>query len=120
MTEHHAFELSGETNMHPGSRRPNTASPSPVSSHNEWDPLEEVIVGRLEGATIPSNHITATFNLPRAGAKLYGLAAGWRYPAWMKRLAQRELDGFIELLRLEGVKVRRPDIVDFSRPYSTP
>src|ERR1700737_1761410 len=27
---------------------------SPVNSHNEWDPLEEVIVGRLEGATIPS------------------------------------------------------------------
>src|SRR4051794_32224088 len=26
---------------------------SPVSSHNEWDPLEEVIVGRLEGATTP-------------------------------------------------------------------
>ena len=27
---------------------------SPVSSYNEWDPLEEVIVGRLEGAIIPS------------------------------------------------------------------
>lgn len=27
---------------------------SPVSSHNEWDPLEEVIVGRVEGATIPN------------------------------------------------------------------
>jgi glycine amidinotransferase len=38
----------------------------------------------------------------------------------MKRLAQRELDGFIELLRLKGVKVRQPDIVDFSRSYSTP
>jgi hypothetical protein len=23
---------------------------SPVNSHKEWDPLEEVIVGRLEGA----------------------------------------------------------------------
>ena len=27
---------------------------SPVMAWNEWDPLEEVIVGRLEGATIPS------------------------------------------------------------------
>ncbi|MFD5232519.1 amidinotransferase, partial [Streptomyces qaidamensis] len=27
---------------------------SPVRSHTEWDPLEEIIVGRLEGATIPS------------------------------------------------------------------
>jgi glycine amidinotransferase len=105
--------------MHPDSRS-DTVSPSPVYSHNEWDPLEEVIVGRLEGATIPSNHITVTFSLPRAGAKLYGLAGGWRYPTWMKRLAQRDLDGFIELLRLEGVKVRRPDTVDLSRSYSTP
>ena len=25
---------------------------SPVCSHNEWDPLEEVIVGRVEGELI--------------------------------------------------------------------
>jgi hypothetical protein len=29
-----------------------------VNSHNEFDPLEEVIVGRLEGATIPEWHVT--------------------------------------------------------------
>ena len=26
---------------------------SPVCSHNEWDPLEEIIVGRAEGACFP-------------------------------------------------------------------
>ena len=26
---------------------------SPICSHNEWDPLEEVIVGRAENATVP-------------------------------------------------------------------
>jgi len=41
---------------------------SPVMAWNEWDPLEEVIVGRLDGATIPSNHVTVTFNLPPVGA----------------------------------------------------
>ena len=40
-------------------------APCPVSSHNEWDPLEEVIVGRLEGATIPSDHIAVNFNVPK-------------------------------------------------------
>jgi hypothetical protein len=25
----------------------------PVNSWNEWDPLEEVIVGRLDGAVVP-------------------------------------------------------------------
>lgn len=38
-----------ETKVVPGGNQK-----SPVSSHNEWDPLEEVIVGRVEGATIPS------------------------------------------------------------------
>ena len=92
----------------------------PVNSHTEWDPLEEVIVGRLEHATIPSNHITVTYNLPPSVMGLYRLAAGWRYPAWMRKLAQTELDGFIALLEGEGVTVRRPDIVDFSRKYRTP
>ena len=35
-----------------------------MSSHNEWDPLEEVIVGRLDGATIPSGHPVVTCNIP--------------------------------------------------------
>ncbi len=92
---------------------------SPVMSYTEWDPLEEAIVGRLEGATIPSNHMTVTFNLPRATAKIYRFVAGRKYPKWMVRLAQAELDGFIALLEGEGVRVRRPAPIDFSRPYRT-
>jgi len=33
---------------------------SPVNSHNEWDPLEEIMVGRLEGSVIPSSHPVVT------------------------------------------------------------
>ena len=32
----------------------------PVNSFNEWDPLEEVIVGRLEGAVLPGYHVSVT------------------------------------------------------------
>ena len=92
----------------------------PVNSYNEWDPLEEVIVGRLEGATIPSGHISVLSNLPPLAAKVFRLAGGFRYPNWMVRLAQRELDQFIHILEGEGIKVRRPDIVDFVRPYRLP
>ena len=92
----------------------------PVNSYTEWDPLEEVIVGRLEGATFPSNHVTVTSNLPPLTAKVYRRAAGFRYPKWMVRLAQRELDEFIHLLESEGIRVRRPDVVDFARQYHSP
>ena len=92
----------------------------PINSYNEWDPLEEVIVGRLEGATIPSGHISVISNLPPLAAKVFRLAGGFRYPNSMVRLAQRELDQFIHILEGEGIKVRRPDIVDFVRPYRSP
>jgi glycine amidinotransferase len=93
---------------------------TPVNSYTEWDPLEEVIVGRLEGATFPPDHITVTSNLPQFTAKAYRLAAGFRYPKWMVRLAQRELDEFIHLLESEGIRVRRPDVHDFARHYRSP
>jgi glycine amidinotransferase len=110
----------GFERLHPDRHRPEIAFRGPVCSYNEWDPLEEVIVGRVDGATIPASHIAVTFNLPQVGRKLYALVGGWRYPSWMRRLAQRELDGFIELLESEGVKVRQPDVVDFSHSYATP
>src|SRR3984893_14139985 len=67
---------------------------SPVSSHNEWDPLEEIIVGRLEGSVIPSNHPVVTCNIPGMAARAQSLFAGFHYPKIMVEPAQRELDGF--------------------------
>ena len=93
---------------------------SPVCSYNEWDPLEEVVVGRLEGATIPSNHLAVTFNMPQRVKKIVKLLSGRRYPEFLVRAAQRELDEFIHILEAEGVTVRRPAVTDFSVRYKTP
>lgn len=118
MEAHQAVSFEGQAALKP------QAEPDyveiPVRSYNEWDPLEEVIVGRLEGATIPSVHISVTSNLPAFSAKVLQLAGGFRYPNWMVRLAQRELDQFVHVLESEGIKVRRPDIVDSGRPYCSP
>src|SRR3982750_4137509 len=94
---------------------------SPVMAWNEWDPLEEVIVGRLEGATIPSNHPAVTCNIPGLAAKkAHALVAGMRFPKIMTEPAQRELDGFVRLLQSFGIKVRRPDPVNWKRRFGTP
>ena len=37
---------------------------SPVRSYNEWDPLEEIIVGIVDGASFPSWHIALQASLP--------------------------------------------------------
>src|SRR3977135_2807005 len=93
---------------------------SPVNSHNEWDPLEEVIVGRLEGATIPSSHPVVTCNVPGMAAWAQSLVAGYRYPKLMIEPAQRELDGFIALLQSLGIVVTRPEPVDHKNRFSSP
>jgi glycine amidinotransferase len=97
-----------------------TWSACPVNSWNEWDPLEEVIVGRLEGAVVPPFHVSVTFNRQRSTSWLHRLLAGRRYPRWMIRRAQTELDNFVCLLEAEGVRVRRPERIDQRRRVRTP
>ncbi|MEU4173604.1 amidinotransferase [Streptomyces sp. NPDC026589] len=93
---------------------------SPVASHNEWDPLEEVVVGRLDGATTPSRHSVVSCNVPPWAARFQRLCAGRRYPQALIGPAQRELDQFVKLLRSLGITVTRPDPVDHRRRFSTP
>ncbi|MEV7060787.1 amidinotransferase [Streptomyces microflavus] len=93
---------------------------SPVSSHNEWDPLEEVLVGRLDWATTPSRHPIVSCNVPRWAARMQQLAAGFRYPQAIIDPAQQELDRFIALLQSLDITVTRPDAVDHRAEFSTP
>lgn len=97
-----------------------TLLPCPVNSYDEWGKLEEVIVGRLEGAIIPPYHVTVTYNIPPNTARLYRLFAGRRYPQFLLKKAQKELDEFIHILEAEGVKVRRPNILAGTRTFKTP
>jgi glycine amidinotransferase len=76
-----------------------------VSSWNEWDPLQEVVVGIADGSAVPPLH-------PAEEAKVFHLPntknnVGMRDPEKIKR-ANAQLDGFAEILRDHGVEVRRP------------
>ena len=78
------------------------------------------MVGRLEGARIPSRHLTVTFNVPQRLMRIYKLIAGLPYPKFVVRPAQRELDEFIHILEAGAVTGRRPAVTDFSVTYKTP
>ncbi|MEW6279642.1 MAG: amidinotransferase [Candidatus Eremiobacterota bacterium] len=92
----------------------------PVMAYNEWDPLEEVIVGRLDDAVIPSSHIGVGISVPRSVAWIFKLVSGMKYPQFMIRPAQRELDRFIRLLEDEGIKVRQPEPLNGRALLRTP
>ena len=68
---------------------------SPVRAFNEWDPLEEVIVGRLDGAVMPERHVAVSRTVAPALSQILRITGGRRYPWFLVAPAQRELDGFI-------------------------
>jgi len=95
-----------------------------VNSYNEWDPLEEVIVGVLDGsaylpweialkAVKPTEHV-------RAARIFHTHQGGQALTPESYALAQQQLDTFVHILEAEGVKVVRPEPFDHSRPFGTP
>lgn len=96
----------------------NDKAPAPVvQSFNEWDPLEEVIVGTVLGATYPE-----------CGPVL--AAAGepewlWYYQGVLVeeesvQAAHEQVEELVRVLQGEGVTVRRPDPFPHNVGYSTP
>ena len=90
-----------------------------VSSYNEWAPLEEVIVGVLDGASIPPWHVQLQATMPTKHWGFFQTCGGRPFPEELIAVGKRDLEEFVHLLEAEGVKVRRPQVVDFSRPYRT-
>lgn len=51
-----------------------------VNSHTEWDPLEEVIVGRVDDATIPEWHVSGKAVWPAKHWGMFKNQAGESFP----------------------------------------
>lgn len=106
---------------YPAARDPG-AEPSrpPVCSFNEWDPLEEVIVGIIDGATVPQWHVALESTMPREQWAFFQQNQGKPFPSAQIEAARRDLEELVHILEAEGVRVRRPEPLDFSRPLMTP
>ena len=90
-----------------------------VDVHNEWDPLEEVIIGTAHGA-----------RTPRSDWGLYALEysdlgspeeiPSGLYPSRVIEETEAELERLCEQLTQLGVRVRRPEPRDLSASIATP
>lgn len=74
-----------------------------VNSYNEWDPLEEVIVGSLDNAVFPPNHLSVNATIPQSLSKILMLFGSRRYPKFLIEEASKDLEHFIHILESEGV-----------------
>jgi glycine amidinotransferase len=98
-----------------------TSSTPVVNAHNEWDPLEEVIVGIVDGAMIPPWDTVMRATLHREQLwPFFKQHGGTPWPQELLDAAQKDVGEFVHILESEGVTVRRPTPVDFSKSYSTP
>lgn len=91
-----------------------------VSVYTEWDPLEEVIVGVIDGATVPEWDMILEATMPTKHKAFYQKFAGSSFPEEQIKAANKDLNEFIKILQGEGVTVTRPDVYRFNAPYSTP
>lgn len=90
-----------------------------INSHNEWDKLEEIIVG-----SAAKTKAVLTWSRPgpippstqEAAAKL----ATEAYPKWFLDEVNEDLDGLAKTIEKFGAKVHRPNVHDINHMCSSP
>jgi len=89
-----------------------------VNSWTEWQPLKEIIVGTCGNSCMPANEPAFQAKLRNADHAL-NFVQGIRSEESLAR-GQFETDNFAAILEAQGVTVRRPGDVDYTKSYSTP
>lgn len=96
--------------------------PIQVNAHNEWDPLEEIVVGIIDNAkTFPKSDYAIqiemaalTNQLPNEDIVLP------EFPDFVVEETREDLEIFANELKKLGIKVHRPDAIDTSQRIKTP
>ncbi|MEU4533151.1 scyllo-inosamine-4-phosphate amidinotransferase [Micromonospora ureilytica] len=90
-----------------------------VNVHNEWDPLEEVIVGDAVGARVPTGDKGLHAIRYRDAEGASSIPSGPHAPDVLEKAAE-ELELLVGCLVDLGIRVRRPSPTDHSRTFGTP
>lgn len=90
-----------------------------VNVHNEWDPLEEVIVGTMAGARIPTAAIDL-HTVEYADLEQADQIPSGPFPADVVKETEEELEVLRDELVSMGITVRRPEKRDHAATIRTP
>ncbi|MBU0673285.1 MAG: inosamine-phosphate amidinotransferase 1 [Proteobacteria bacterium] len=93
-----------------------------VHTHNEWDPLREIIIGTIDGAQMPSvkDEALHSINYGNVSDEEFAKVRTGPYPDQVIEETREDLSLFVEALEKRGVRVHRSSGADFSKHYSTP
>ena len=91
---------------------------SSIWSCNEWDPLEEVIVGTALNARFPhADKSTQVAEYPDRPLKEIPQGP---FPDWIIEETEEDLDAFVKALEALGITVKRPQCWPHNQEFSTP
>lgn len=91
-----------------------------VKSNNDWDPLEEIIVGIAENALLPPLN-KSTHSFVYAGNTWDEIKhLEGKHDQWVLDEGKEDLDRLADTLKNLGVKVHRPKQIDHTKEFSTP
>lgn len=89
-----------------------------INTHNDWDPLEEIVVGHAHHFRVNVDISTHSFSFADKKFEDIRHMEG-SLPQWLIDEANEDIDGVANTLTNLGVKVHRPAIVDWSQEFST-
>lgn len=89
-----------------------------INSHNDWDPLEEIIVGHAHHFCINADISSHSFSFANLKQEQIRHMEG-PMPQWLIDEANEDIDGLAQTLTSLGVRVHRPAIVDWSQEFNT-
>lgn len=91
-----------------------------ISTHNHWDPLEEIIVGRADNARVPTvDASTMSMSYTNYPIEQIKQLEG-PYPQALIDEANEDAEELANTLKGLGVIVHRPDIQNTGTKFSTP
>ena len=92
-----------------------------VNSHNDWDPLEEIIIGTADYSMLPTmNKSTHSFMYGGDDWEDIKHLDGQEHEQWIRDEANEDLEGLSTTLKSLGIKVLRPDSIDHTKTFKTP
>jgi scyllo-inosamine-4-phosphate amidinotransferase 1 len=89
-----------------------------VNTHNDWDPLEEIIVGHAHHARVTLDKSQHSFSYAdKTWDEIKGMEGP--LPQWVVDEANEDIQGLVDVLESMNVKVHRPKIIDWNQEFST-
>lgn len=93
-----------------------------VHTHNEWDPVRDIIVGSIDGAQMPSikDESLHSVNYGNLTDEDFTKVRTGPYPKCVIEETREDLAMFAGALEKLGIRVYRSRAVDFTRRHTTP